>query len=112
MRQRLAGGRGARSRLLRRGHCASAALCYAVHMKTTVDIASNILGPSRELARRDQTTLRELIHEGLELVLERHQTRAKVAVKPVTFRGRGLAPQFRRAHWARVRDAAYEGRGS
>jgi len=33
-------------------------------------------------------------------------------VKPVTFRGRGLAPEFRGARWARIRDAAYEGRGS
>ena len=78
-------------------------------MRTTVDVASNILRRSKELARRDHTTLRELIHEGLELVLERRQARSKAAVKPVTFRGQGLGLQFRGARWSRIRDAAYEG---
>jgi hypothetical protein len=80
-------------------------------MKTTVDIASNILSRSKELARRDHTTLRELMHEGLELVLERREAPPRATVKPVTFRGQGLAPQFRDARWSRLRDAAYEGLG-
>ncbi len=81
-------------------------------MKTTIDIASNILECSREAAREDHTTLRELVEEGLELVLAQREARRRVAIRPVTFRGRGLAAEFRRASWSRIRDAAYEGRGS
>ncbi len=81
-------------------------------MKTTIDIASNILERSRELARREGTTLRSMVEEGLELVLERRQARRRTPVKPVTFRGKGLTPQFRNAGWDRIRNAAYEGRGS
>jgi hypothetical protein len=81
-------------------------------MKTTIDIASNILKRSKELARRENLTLRELVEEGLECVLAERGRRRKTKVKPVTFRGRGLTPEYRNASWSRLRDAAYEGRGS
>jgi len=81
-------------------------------MKTTIDIASNILERSREAAHQDHTTLRELVEQGLDLVLAQREARRRAAIHPVTFRGRGLAPPFRRARWSRIRDAAYEGRGS
>lgn len=81
-------------------------------MKTTIDIASNILAQSKELARRDDVTLRSLVEEGLELVLERRRASRRETVRPVVFRGRGLTPQYRKASWARIREAAYEGRGA
>ena len=81
-------------------------------MKTTIDIASNILKRSKDLARTEDATLRSLVEEGLELVLAERHERRRARVRPVTFRGRGLTPRFRRASWARIRDAAYEERGS
>ncbi len=81
-------------------------------MKTTIDIASNILRRSKELARRENATLCSLVEEGLELVLAERQARRKTPVKPVTFRGRGLTTQYRNASWDRLRDAAHEGRGA
>jgi hypothetical protein len=81
-------------------------------MKTTVDIASNTLRRSKQLASQEHVTLRELVEEGLELVLAEHEKRRRVPTQPITFRGRGLAPQFRRARWSQIRDAAYEGRGA
>lgn len=57
-------------------------------------------------------TLRELVEEGLELVLAGREGRRRAPIAPVTFRGRGLTPQYRNVGWARIRDAAYEGRGS
>ncbi len=79
-------------------------------VKTTIDIASNTLRRSKELARRENLTLRELVEQGLELVLAEHEKRRRMQIKPVTFRGRGLAPEFRRARRSKIRDAAYEGR--
>jgi hypothetical protein len=81
-------------------------------MKTTIDIASNILKRSRDLARRERVTLRALVEEGLEFVVAQRAARRKVRIKPVTFRGRGLAPEYRNAGWSKLRDAAYAGRGA
>ena len=77
-----------------------------------VDIASSILKRSKELARREDVTLRALVEEGLDLVLADRQARRKKPIRPVTFRGQGLTPQYRNAQWAQIRDAAYEGRGA
>ncbi len=80
-------------------------------MKTTVDIASNILTQAKDLAREEETTLRQLVQEGLELVIRQHTAR-RTRVRPVTFGGKGLSPEFRDADWSKIRDAAYRGRGS
>ena len=80
-------------------------------MKTTIDIASSILRRSKEIAKRDNVTLRALVEEGLDLVIARRTARRRAAVKPVTFRGKGLTKEFRGASWEQVRAAAYRGHG-
>ena len=76
-------------------------------MKTTIDIASNILSRSKSLAREQKVTLRALVEEGLELVLQKRQAGRQAAVKPVTFKGEGLSPAYKGASWERIREAAY-----
>ena len=76
-------------------------------MKTTIDIAGNILDRSRLLAREQNVTLRTLVEEGLELALEKRANRKPGKVRPVTFPGKGLSPQFKNASWERIRGAAY-----
>lgn len=80
-------------------------------MKTTFDIASNILSRSRELAKREHVPLKGLVEEGLLLVIERHESRPTEKVRPVTFRGNGLSREFSDASWRDLRDAAYAGHG-
>ena len=55
-------------------------------MKTTIDVADALLREAREVATRDQTTLKELIHEGLRRVLDERRPR------PKAFRLREIAP--------------------
>ena len=81
-------------------------------MKTTIDIADNILTRSRELARREHRALRELVEEGLRLVTTDREKDRRSPVRPVTFKGKGLSPRFAHASWDRIREAAYEGRGA
>lgn len=81
-------------------------------MKTTIDIASNILQHTRDVARREGTTIRELVEEGLEMVLEKRATRKKKPIRPVTVGGHGLRTEFQDADWAKIRDAVYKGRGA
>ncbi|MBA4387981.1 MAG: hypothetical protein C0404_08365 [Verrucomicrobia bacterium] len=81
-------------------------------MKTTIDIADNILIRSRNVARREHRTLRDMVEEGLTLVIDTKRSQKRVPVAPVTFKGKGLSSRFAHASWERIREAAYEGRGT
>jgi hypothetical protein len=83
-----------------------------IHMKTTVEIADSLAREARELAARENTTLRELIEAGLRAVLKERRKRAAFRLRDASQGGRGLQPEFRDAGWEKLRDAAYEGRGS
>ncbi len=81
-------------------------------MKTTIEISDSILMQAKQLARDQNVTLRSLAEEGLRKVIEERTARKPRRISPVTFRGKGLSPEFQGATWQRIRDAAYEGRGS
>jgi hypothetical protein len=63
-------------------------------MKTTVDLADDLLLRAKREAEASHTTLRSLIEEGLREVLGRKALSKQKPIKPVTFRGRGLQPAF------------------
>ena len=81
-------------------------------MKTTIDIADDILLRSKQISKERGVTLRELFSEGLVCVIEKWSNPPETHVKPVTFKGKGLAEEFRQSQWSLIRDAAYEGHGS
>jgi len=80
-------------------------------MKTTIELADELLTRVKAVAGREGTTLKSMVEEGLQLVLQaRERAQAKpLRVKP--FRGDGLSDAFRGAGWDRVRDEIYDGRG-
>ena len=80
-------------------------------VKTTIDIADNLLRRAKDQARKENSTLKELVEEGLELALSARTRRKRYKAKPVVFKGKGLSPEFRSAPWSKIRDAAYEGHG-
>lgn len=80
-------------------------------MKTTLDISDALLSKVKQLAREENVTLRSLAEEGLRKVVEDRSKRKRRRVKPVTFKGEGLSPEYE-GGWDRVRDAAYKGRGA
>lgn len=80
------------------------------HMKTTVDIADDLLLRAKEEAKSSETTLRRLIETGLRLVLERRAASKKIPIEPVTVSGRGLQPEFRDGGWESLRSAIYDDR--
>ena len=82
------------------------------HMKTTIDIADDLLLRSKQVSKEQGVTLRELLSEGLDYALRKRAAAPATRVKAVTFKGKGLAPEFRCAPWNTIRDAAYEGHGS
>ena len=80
-------------------------------MKTTIDIADNIMDRSRQVARAEKTTFRDLVEEGLLLVIDRRTKAKKAKIEPVTVKGDGLTNLFVNAPWSQIRQAAYEGHG-
>ena len=81
-------------------------------MKTTIDIADDLLRQAKQVSRERCVTLRELVSEGLWYVIEKNEAKPAFHAQAVTFGGKGLAPEFRQASWGAIRDAAYEGHGS
>lgn len=81
-------------------------------VKTTVEIADALAREAKELAARENTTLRELIESGLRAILRERRSKHAFRLRDASFRGNGLRPEFRGADWERIRDAAYEGRGT
>lgn len=77
------------------------------HMKTTVDIADDLLLRAKQEAEASRTTLRSLIEEGLREVLGRKSAARPASIEPVTFRGNGLQPEFQGKGWDAIRDAVH-----
>lgn len=81
-------------------------------MKTTVEIADPLLREARRLAISQGLTLRDLIERGLHRVLADARSTAPFKLRRVSFKGKGLQPEFRDATWDQLRDAAYRDHGA
>lgn len=77
------------------------------HMKTTVDIADDVLLRAKALAEASETTLRRLIEEGLRRMLDQAESLESGQIDWVTFGGKGLQPEFRDKGWDSIRDTIY-----
>lgn len=84
-----------------------------LRIKTTIELPDDLLERGKAVARRENSTLKPLIEEGLRLALrERARSRkraAPFAVQP--FHGDGLSAEFADAGWERIRDEIHRDRG-
>ena len=78
------------------------------NMKTTVNLPDELLREAQELARREQTTLRELIETGLRAVVRQRSSDSPFELADASVEGRGLQPAFRGASWQQIRDTIYD----
>jgi hypothetical protein len=78
-------------------------------MKTTIDIADDLLARAKRAAQQEAITLRELTEEGLRLALERRQQREPAQIRPVVVGGPGPAPDL---SWPALREVLYGDEGS
>jgi len=82
------------------------------HMKTTIQIPDSLFDEVRKLARREKTTLKALVEQGLRRILaERKRGNKGFCLRRVTFNGKGLQPSGSGASWDQIREITYEGRG-
>ncbi|MGB6206005.1 hypothetical protein [Mycobacterium sp.] len=77
-------------------------------MKTTVNLPDELLRAAQEVARRERTTLRELIESGLRAVLKQRSGDSPFVLADASVDGHGLHQDFRGASWEKIRDAIYE----
>lgn len=81
-------------------------------MKTTIEIPDALLAEAQKVARRERTTLRALVEEGLRRTVEIRRQRRTFRLRDASVGGEGLTPEFAGGAWERVRDAIYQGRGA
>jgi hypothetical protein len=76
-------------------------------LKTTIDIADDLLKRSQQLAKREGSTLRAILEEGLRLVLKDRRTPGSRPFRFPTFGKGGLNAEFREADWEKIRTTIY-----
>jgi hypothetical protein len=81
-------------------------------MKTTLDISDPLLREARKIASRERTTLRALVELGLRQVVAEKRKRSDFRLRKASFKGKGLQDDVAEANWVRLRELAYQGRGS
>jgi Arc/MetJ family transcription regulator len=73
-------------------------------MKTTIEIADDLLARARRRARRQRTTLRAVIEDSLRRALAEPVAPAGFRLKKHSFKGDGRDPAFAEGRWDAVRD--------
>jgi hypothetical protein len=81
-------------------------------MKTTIEISDPLLREARKLADREGVTLRALVERGLRRVVGEPKAGPSFKLRRASFKGKGLRADLRGASWEKLRDLAYEGRGT
>jgi hypothetical protein len=80
-------------------------------MKTTLDIADPLLRAAKTLARRERTTMRALVEQGLRLALDERRRRRGFKLRDASVGGKGLHPDAAGRAFSEILDRSYEGRG-
>ena len=76
-------------------------------MKTTIDIADELLNRAKRQAQRENRTLREVIEEALRKQLSASAPAEPFRLKRRSFKGKGLQPHIADGDWASMRDLIY-----
>jgi len=80
-------------------------------MKTTVEIADSLFAAVRRVARKEGTTMRALIEEGLRRIVRERSDRGGFELRKVSFRGEGISPDLEYGSWDHIRRRIYENHG-
>jgi CRISPR/Cas system-associated protein Csm6 len=81
-------------------------------MKTTIEISDALLEAARQVSRREKTTVRSLVEEGLRKIIAEREGSRNFRLRKATFKGNGLQPQVTGASWDQIRGLIYEGHGA
>jgi len=76
-------------------------------MKTTIEIADDLLARARRVASRERKTLRQLVEEALRQRLARPAASEPFRLRKHPFAGQGRQPLAAEGQWETVRDVIY-----
>jgi hypothetical protein len=77
-------------------------------MKTTIEIADDLLKRAKRQAQRENRTLREIIEEALRKQLS-SEVPETFRLKRHTFKGKGVQATIAEGDWSALRDLIYRG---
>lgn len=81
-------------------------------MKTTIDLSDGLLAEAKRVARREGTTVKALVEQGLRRAIDERKGRVRFTLRDGAVDGQGLAPDVKAGGWAAVRDLIYRERGA
>lgn len=81
-------------------------------MKTTIELPDGLVEQARRVARKEGSTLRALVEEGLQRSLEARRQAGSRTLDFPSYGGSGLADEFRGASWSGIREEIDRGRGA
>jgi hypothetical protein len=76
------------------------------HMKTTIEIADDLLDRAKRKAKQENKTLREIIEDALRHQLTSKSTKS-FRLKRHSFKGKGLKSSVIEGKWETIRDRIY-----
>jgi Arc/MetJ family transcription regulator len=76
-------------------------------VKTTIEIADDLLARAKRKARRERKTLRDVVEEALREALAGPAARQAFRLKKQPFQGKGRQPGIAEGQWEAVRDLIY-----
>ena len=74
------------------------------HMKTTIELADDVLTKAKEEARREGKTLRQVVEQALRQHLTTPNAHGSFRLRRHPFNGKGRQPGVAEGDWASVRD--------
>lgn len=80
----------------------------AAHMKTTIDIADDLLLRAKRVAEKENTTLKSITEDGLRLALQRRRAKDAKPIRPHVVTGKGTPPDL---SWPNLRELLYGNEG-
>lgn len=81
-------------------------------MKTTIELSDGLLAEAKRIAKRDGTTLKALVEQGLHRTIEERKTRRAFTLRDAAVNGQGVSPDLRESGWEAIRDLAYREHGA
>jgi hypothetical protein len=77
-------------------------------LKTTINIADDLLAEAKMHAEREGVTVRALVEQGLRLALNQGaHNKSGFKLRYAAVEGKGLHPEMVGASWEQIRDLAY-----
>ena len=74
------------------------------HMKTTIELADDVLTRAKAEARREGKTLRQVVEQALRQHLTAPSAHGAFRLRRHPFKGKGRQPGVAEGDWASVRD--------